>query len=102
MSFHSHRFYEPNVDDNPRMINQSGLFTVSKNEGSLETWVKTHFKEFHNIDWILMKINISANQHDRFDILKWLHRKNINYSTLFPDIYGAAHYAITQFSVPNY
>jgi len=53
-------------------------------------------------NWILLKINIETDQSARQQILKKLNRMNINYTTLLPDIEGAALYANMQGDIPHY
>ncbi len=81
-------FFQPTSDDNPRVLNQNGLFTVAANGEELEEWVKNNF--VGSKDRILIKFNIPNS--DREDCLDSLYTMNINHITLFPDIYGAAVY----------
>lgn len=104
-------FYKPISDDNFRMINQQGLFTVSRSPHTIEEWVLYNYKIIQEKfpkktiagDWILMKIDIeTTTQDERKDILKKLNRMNINYCSLFPDIEGAALYANMQGDIHHY
>lgn len=101
--FNSLTFFSPLTDENPRLINQAGLFTVSRHEFSVNKWVEMHFKgENEHDNWTLMQIKIDATNADRVRILKKLNRMNINHATLFPDLEGAAQYARMQLSIKHY
>jgi len=118
-------FYTPLSDDNFRMINQQGIFTVSKSPHSIEEWVSHNYlqvrryleqeldhaasskaRERFALDlksgWILLKINIETNGDDRKQILRALNRMNINYANLFPDVEGASLYADMQGDIHHY
>lgn len=98
--FRSLVFFSPLTDENPRLISQAGLFTVSRNEHSIQDWVNTHYK--NHKDWILMQIDIDADAEGQAGLLRRLNQMNINHATLFPDIEGAAQYAIMQLSIKHY
>jgi hypothetical protein len=104
-------FYNSLSDENSRLINQSGLFTLSHGCLNLVEWVKNdfdsknRFKLFKRKEldrkikhpWLLMKVEIPCstmrdknNKNDRENCLTMLNRMNINRSTLFPDLSGAA------------
>ncbi len=118
-------FYRPMSDDNFRMINQQGLFTVSRSPHTIDDWVSANYEtisgllkkrlaqeqDAEKIDrlrtevdsgWILLKIDIETERQDRKQILKKLNRMNINYATLFPDVEGAALYANMQGGIRHY
>ena len=98
--FGSLAFYSPLTDENPRLISQAGLFTVSRNEHSVQDWVRTHYGG--QTDWMLMQIDIDADAEGRAGLLRRLNQMNINHATLFPDIEGAARYAMMQLSIKHY
>jgi len=76
------KFIEPLVDENKRIINQSGIFTFSLKDIEIEEWIRTlSYPEKQKI--LLLKIHIDNNS--RINILKQLNWMNINYLTLFPD-----------------
>jgi hypothetical protein len=125
LDYDSLLFYIPLSDDNFRMINQQGLFTVSRNPHTIEEWVSANYGTIRlflddkyrqerdekkketlrteiNSGWILLKIDIETDQRDRRQILKQLNRMNINYATLFPDIEGASLYANMQGDIHHY
>ncbi|OAS20461.1 FRG domain-containing protein [Paenibacillus oryzisoli] len=93
------QFIKPFADDNPRLVNQSGLFTYGPLEIDLETLVKGYFKG-ENSHTKLIKIIIPESE--RSTILKGLNRMNINHSTLFPDLTGASLFSNMSLSVKNY
>lgn len=118
-------FYKPLSDDNFRMINQQGLFTVSRSPHTIEQWIfknyktirrflnnkyqheqnvkkKTKLKKEVGSGWILLKIDIETERRDRQQLLRQLNRMNINYATLFPDVEGASLYANMQGDIPHY
>lgn len=81
------KIIRPLIDENNRLINQAGFFTRCASGVSVEKWVKENFegeKDFAR----LIKIKIFTE--NRENILINLNRMNINYLTLFPDVYGAA------------
>ena len=98
--FSSLAFYSPLTDENPRLINQAGLFTVSRNEHSIQDWVNAHYRDRE--DSTLMQIDIDADGEGRASLLRRLNQMNINHATLFPDTEGAARYAIMQLSIKHY
>jgi hypothetical protein len=111
--FNSLDFYSPFTDENPRLINQGGLFTICRGVFSIEDWVKHHcitienlFSEMHDSskrgNWLLLKINIEASERERYKILRILNRMNINYASLFPDLSGAADYTRMQLAIKHY
>jgi hypothetical protein len=124
-AYESLLFYKPLSDENFRMINQQGLFTVSKSPHSVEEWVMANYPTIRDhleqnlhaagsewsrqkmqverdSRWVLLKINIETTKEDRKQILKVLNRMNINYATLFPDVEGASLYANMQGDIRHY
>jgi len=83
------RVIVPLSGENQRLVSQRGLFTKSHPTESLEQWVKKRFKGQNEA--ILLKINIAKSQRD--EALRWLDAANINFLSLFPDLYGAARFA---------
>lgn len=83
-------FYQPTSDENPRVLNQNGLFTIVNNGTELEEWVKNNFADEQQ-ERVLIKIQIPNS--DRGVSLESLEAMNINHITLFPDIYGASIYS---------
>lgn len=124
--FNSLVFYSPLSDENYRMINQQGLFTISKSPHTIEQWVSHNYKIVSAFlkeklelepdpqkqrklryeiasNWILLKIDIiTTDENERKQILKKLNRMNINCATLFPDTEGASLYANMQGDIHHY
>jgi hypothetical protein len=91
-------FIRPHSDDNPRLVNQGGLFTRSPDGIALENWVARSFPGEKT--YILMKILIPNK--DRKECLTSLNRMNINHLTLFPDVYGASKYCNIDLELDGY
>jgi FRG domain len=92
-------FIYPQSDENPRLVNQAGLFTKCPIGYTIEEWVKENFKG-HTDSYILMKLLIPSSE--RITALKSLNRMNINHLTLFPDLSGASKYCNLQAEIDNY
>jgi hypothetical protein len=93
-------FHRPLSDENPRLVNQAGLFSVSTGlSDDIESWVLKHWDPSDKKVGLL-KINIS--NAERQACLKALNRMNINFASLFPDIYGAASHANLTLEIDKY
>ena len=92
-------FVRPLADDNPRLVNQAGVFTRAPDGVGLESWIGQHFGE-SDIAYTLMKMTIP--NRDRDLALRSLNRMNINHLTLFPDIYGAAKFCNLDLEIEKY
>ncbi len=92
------RFFEPESDENSRVLSQRGLFTISPVQKTIEDWVIENFR--NPTSDILLKIRVP--NADRKDCLRMLNRMNINHLTLFPDLTGAAAFANVHMDVPYY
>ena len=92
-------FVSPMSDDNPRLVNQSGLFTKSTDGSDVETWVRLNFPlETKSI--VLFKVLIPNSE--RINCLQSLNRMNINHLTLFPDVYGDSKHCNMSMKISNY
>ena len=125
--FNSLLFYEPLSDENLRMINQQGVFTVSRSPHAIEKWVAHNYprvlrhlqKQLRGASddksrarleseiqsgWILLRIDIVTDtaKKEPAQILRWLNRMNISYASLFPDVEGASLYANMQGDILHY
>lgn len=89
----------PMADDNPRLVNQSGLFTRSPDGIDLESWVAQHF-EGERKAYVLMKLTVPDS--NRKLVLRSLNRMNLNHLTLFPDVYGASRFCNIDLEIENY
>jgi len=75
----------PELDENERLVNQNGLFTKLNFLNDIETWVE----KGPDLGWItLSRINISDKVKE--EGISFLNLMNINYSTLFPDLFGSS------------
>jgi hypothetical protein len=75
----------PILDENSRLVNQNGLFTKLSIENDIEKWV-LHGPEFN---WVTL-IKIDFPERIRAKALSFLNLMNINYSSLFPDLFGSS------------
>ncbi len=92
-------FIEPLSDENPRLVNQGGLFTRAPDGMDLESWVKESFQgEKKNI--YLMKVTIPGE--DRGLCLRSLNRMNINHLSLFPDLFGSSKFVNLDLKIDIY
>lgn len=91
-------FFEPESDENSRVLSQRGLFTISPIRTAIDDWITENFKK--PTSDILIRILVPNT--DRQGCLKMLNRMNINHLTLFPDLFGAAQYANVHLDVLNY
>ncbi len=92
------RFFEPDSDENARVLSQRGLFSVGPVSSSIDEWVQKHLGD--GADDIIVRILVPDN--DRAQCLKMLNRMNINHLTLFPDLIGAAEFTNIHLDVLNY
>lgn len=92
------RLVMPRTDENPRLISQAGIFTISPSGIDIEQWIRKQYKGDKHIR--LRKVTIP--NHERETVLKALNRMNINHATLFPDLIGASKYCNLSLSVEHY
>ena len=76
----------PNSDENNRLVNQRGLFTKIQTDNDIENWVKN--ADFLDDSITLFKIIFPDTLKAK--IITYLNQMNINYSSLFPDLYGSS------------
>lgn len=88
----------PLLDENRRLVTQSGLFTYLAIGQDVESWVQEYFKDSKAPVLIKFKIENCAP----IDCLRDLHRMNINHKSLFPDLYGAAEFSNMMLRVYGY
>lgn len=80
-------FLSPLSDDNSRLTNQGGLFSMLPIEVDLEAWLAA----YHSNEWsapVLSKFRIP--DFEAKNALRSLAQMNINGLTLFPDLFGSA------------
>lgn len=92
-------FHRPMSDENARLVSQAGLFSLSTGMTDIETWVANHASPSdHKV--ILLKVQIPDT--DRLPCIKALNKMNINYASLFPDIFGACKHANMKLEIEHY
>ena len=90
--------FEPESNENPNLVNQNGLFTISRGGECKEilSWVKRYYSKWaednpsHNKKNALYKLLLP--NRDRIGFLKSMNQMNINHLTLFPNLYGVSKY----------
>jgi len=87
-------YFDPMSSEYPRLINQRGLFTITKNGQDIKKLVQDKFKNNgKQVEGpLLIKIEICNKKGNREDFLRGLDSMGINHMTIFPDIYGAANF----------
>lgn len=89
----------PLSDDNPRLVNQAGLFTRAPDRVPLESWIAERFSNLAN-EYVMIKVTIP--NRDRALALRSLNRMNINHLTLFPDLDGASKFCNLDLEIEKY
>ncbi|MCA9253801.1 MAG: FRG domain-containing protein [Phycisphaerae bacterium] len=94
--------YSPMSDTSNRLVAQSGVFLEMPKGTNLEEYVREHFTDDssdknRHARTILLRIVIKND--DRLGCLRMLNKMNINRSTLFPDLDGAAQYINNQWEL---
>ena len=95
----SSEFIRPFADDNPRLVNQGGLFSRTPIGVDMEQWMRNNLEADH-LGGVLLKILFPNT--GRIECLKTLNRMNINHSTLFPDIYGSSEFCNSKLRILKY
>ena len=98
------RFVNPLSDENPRLLNQKGLFTLPmSDEISIEHIVPfCYATDSENTQRRIIFVRIKIHNFDRENCLRNLNRMNINHATLFPDLTGAGDYCNVKLEIENY
>jgi hypothetical protein len=86
------RFVRPLADDNARLVNQRGLFSLSPENVCIRSWVSENFSADESAPLICVRIPRS----ERTTALRSLNRMNINALTLFPDLSGSSSFCNTR------
>ena len=93
------QFISPLSDENPRLVNQAGLFSRAPFGNPIDRWIT----ENHDPDWnSFTLIRILVPDKERDQCLQNLNRMNINHVSLFPDLFGAAQFCNLSAEIPNY
>lgn len=95
-------YFDPMSSEHPRLINQRGLFTITKNgkainkasmdDIDIESIVKNNSCSGCNGPW-LIKLKIKDSKENREEFLRRLNAMNIDHISLFPEIKGAAEFS---------
>lgn len=94
-------FFNPLSEDNARLVSQNGLFTRVPYTQDLESWVKSLYdKKKDGTRVLLARLLIPSS--DRVECLKALNRMNINFASLFPDLFGACEHTNLKLQIDNY
>ena len=76
---------DPILDENSRLVNQNGIFTKISIENNIENWVSSG----PNLGWVsLFRIDFPDSVRNK--AIAYLDLMNINYASLFPDLYGSS------------
>lgn len=86
------RFIRPLADDNARLVNQRGLFSLSPENVCIMDWVAQNVSSEETAPIICIRIPRS----ERITALRSLNRMNINALTLFPDLSGSSSFCNTR------
>lgn len=80
---------EPLIDENNRLLSQSGLFTRTPDGADIEGFIQRH-ADLRGMSPVLYRIDIPESQREAF--LRHLEVMNVHAGSLFPDIAGAAEF----------
>lgn len=92
-------FIEPLSNENARLVSQGGLFTRNPPGVDVESWMRKNYtkEEKYIRAWKLL-----IPEYEREKILQSLNRMNINYSSLFPDLFGASEFVNMDLKINDY
>ena len=98
------KFVEPFSDENPRLLNQRGLFTYPMSEEvDIERTVQNCYAaDLKKGKSRIIFVKIRILEIERNNCLRNLNIMNINHATLFPDLIGAAEYCNVKLSINDY
>ncbi|MBG6161518.1 hypothetical protein IWQ54_001168 [Labrenzia sp. EL_195] len=87
-------FFVPDMDENERLIVQSGLFTHfdvngSKIELPVDEWANLIFTDYQDV---LIRIDVPNTARVRSAVLRSLQMMNVHHASLFPDLLGASNH----------
>lgn len=91
-------FVSPLSDENPRLINQAGLYTRAPYLKDVQTWINERYAGIDNGH--LMKFTVPTKEKNI--ALKALNRMNINHLSLFPDLSGASSFCNLTLGLQDY
>lgn len=81
---------EAHLDENSRLLSQSGLFTRTPGGVDIEDFIRRRL-DLNGMSPILYRIEIPESQREAF--LRHLEAMNIHSGSLFPDLVGAAEFS---------
>jgi len=93
------KFIQPMSDENPRLVNQGGIFSKAPIGVDIESWLVQYAPKDERF-FDLIKITIPNK--DRILALRSLNRMNINHLSLFPDLFGSSIFCNTNLEIDNY
>ena len=98
------KFVEPFSDENPRLLNQRGLFTIPMSEkiDIEETVQACYAADLEKGKSRIIFVKIKILEIEREKCLRNLNTMNINHATLFPDLIGAAEYCNLKLEIKDY
>ena len=97
------KVYRQVMDDNPRIVAQSGLLVYIPILKELESIIESCFEKcnsFNMCEPVLIKFTIPNNE--RIRALQLLQKMNINGSTIYPDLIGAAKFCNMKLRINEY
>ncbi|WP_294404573.1 FRG domain-containing protein [uncultured Clostridium sp.] len=97
------RVYRPIMDDNPRIIAQSGLLVYIPILKDMESIIESCFEKCNNFNVCEpVLIKFSVPDRDRKKALQLLQKMNITNSTIYPDLIGAARFCNMKLRINEY
>jgi hypothetical protein len=93
-------YIRPQQDENDRLVNQGGLFTHVPLGKTVRTLIEGNYEKDERDAAHLMRIKIP--DQGREECLRALNMMNINYATLFPDLYGVSQHCNNALSIAKY
>jgi len=102
-------YFDPMSSEHPRLVNQSGLFTITRNGRTIESILEEHGDICHmakygaerSNPW-LIKIQIEDTADNREHFLHGLNAMDINPMSLYPEIQGAAQFCNLGIELDDY
>ena len=89
-------FVDLMTDHNPRLLSQSGVFTKQPIGFNVEQWIKERWAGVTDRP-VMYKVHLPDTERVR--ILTNLRQMNIHHASIYPDIIGAARYALCELNL---
>lgn len=93
------RFLRPLNGENPRIVNQAGLFARPPAGMTIEDWLQEHVPR--NTEFLYL-LKIFVPDQNRDIVMRSLNQMNINFLSLFPDLYGASMHRNLDLEIADY